>query len=161
PLIFRLQYGSYFKSGPNRVMFLITRSNRPDEPDKIISFGLSAPFASIPTADRTLITDPAKLRDYVRALVAKRPSTNSIPTFRVPFPLEWKSGTAFPNSSYLSGMVVPADERLEHWAQDAVRANATETRKSGAEALRFFQSTANERLVRDLLIDSGFSVTKP
>jgi len=160
PFRFRLQYGRYYQKSADRVLFLVSKSTKPGNPDRTQSYRLTGNLGSVATADFTIIDDPGRLLQYVRQLNQKNAVT-SIPTHRVPFPEEWKSGDRFPNSKYMRSLVVPADSRLENWAHDAVRSDTTELRQSGAEALRYFSSNTNSRLAHDLFADPGFSISKP
>lgn len=105
------------------------------------------------TADFRLLRDPSQIVAAAKDAIERTPrNIKRLRTHRVMLPRGTYQGTRWEHGSGLM-LEVPADAQLEKWAIESLHHEAPWTRLQAAQALRYFKSERNAKLLVNLLQD--------
>jgi len=114
--------------------------------------------ADVFTADFRLLHDPSEIIQAAKDAIARTPSNIlRLYTFRLMLPSEIYKGTRW-EGDYGLEMEVPADSQLEKWAIESLSHESPLNRRTATQALRYFKSEQNAKLIAELLDDPDSTV---
>jgi hypothetical protein len=132
-----------------------TVSNKTNKP-----IDLSSSNLKILTAEMKVLTNPEQVIQAAQKAISRHSSANgiyTIDTFSRSLPSETAKELGAKISPYTN---VPVDPELERWAQSVLRGNTKGFRAEAVDALRYFKSKENMRLLTPLLNDPQWGYLK-
>ncbi len=146
-----------YKDWMNRSCRLLIISNG-SSPHRPTVIELAPNKADVFTADFSLLHDPGEIIQAAKDAIKRTPSNiRRLRTLRLMLPRETYKGTRWEDGHGLM-LEVPADSQLEKWAIESLDHKDPLNRRQAAQALRYFKSERNAKLVAKLLDDPESAV---
>lgn len=131
-------------------LLIISSESSPQQPT-VIELAPNKP--DVFTADLRLLHDPNEIVAAAKDAIERTPrNVRRLRTHLVMLPREKYQGTPWENGQGVM-LEVPADAHLEKWAIESLHHKVPWNRLRGAQALRYFKSERNAKLLIELLKD--------